>query len=196
MSLLSRAWTRLPRPVAYLLRRAAGARPRLESMTTVRTLVLAAAPVGAIVSAIIGVSALALSGVLADPGAATTVAVWWTGDVLGVLVVAPFLFAWLIRGRSHEGARGVLEIILLCLGTAAAADLACSRAQFGEQLCQRGLAGHLRRASRLEQRFRLLDRQTLSSAVDFPSPRAWRGRAKLDDNGIVFRVEVAAHDEL
>jgi PAS domain S-box-containing protein len=112
---------------AYLLRRAAGARPRLESMTTVRTMVLGAAPVGAIVSAIIGVSALTLSGLLAEPGAATTVAVWWTGDVLGALVVAPFLFAWLIRGRSHEGAPGVLEIILLCLGTAAAAELGLAR---------------------------------------------------------------------
>ena len=108
---------------AYLLRRAAGGRPRLESMATVRALVLAAAPVGAIVSAIIGVSALTLSGVLAAPGATTTVAVWWTGDVLGALVVAPFLFAWLINGRPREGGRGVLEIILLCLGTAAAAEL-------------------------------------------------------------------------
>ncbi|MFL5496826.1 MAG: MASE1 domain-containing protein [Gemmatimonadales bacterium] len=112
---------------AYLLRRAAGARPRLESMAAVRTLVLAAAPVGAIVSAIIGVSALTLSGVLAEPRAGPTVAVWWTGDVLGALVVAPFLFAWLVNGRSREGARGVLEIILLCLGTAAAAELGLAR---------------------------------------------------------------------
>jgi PAS domain S-box-containing protein len=112
---------------AYLVRRVAGTRPRLESMATVRTLVLAAAPVGAIVSAIIGVSALTLSGVLAVSSAATTVAVWWTGDVLGALVVAPFLFAWLITGRAPGSARGVLEIILLCLGTAAAAELGLAR---------------------------------------------------------------------
>jgi PAS domain S-box-containing protein len=112
---------------AYLLRLAAGPRPRLEAMATVRTLVLAAAPVGAIVSAIVGVSALTLSGVLDEPAAAITVAVWWTGDVLGALVVAPFLFAWLINGRQREGARGVLEIILLCLGTAVAAELGLAR---------------------------------------------------------------------
>jgi PAS domain S-box-containing protein len=112
---------------AYLLRRAAGARPRLDSMATVRTLVLAAAPVGAVVSAIIGVSALTLAGVLTEPDAVPTVGVWWTGDVLGALVVAPFLFAWIINGRPSASARGVLEIILLCLGTAAAAELGLAR---------------------------------------------------------------------
>ena len=112
---------------AYLLRRAAGARPRLESMATVRTLVLAAAPVGAVVSAIIGVSALTLGGVLAEPDAVPTVGVWWTGDVLGALVVAPFLFAWIVNGRPSASARGVLEILLLCLGTAAAAELGLAR---------------------------------------------------------------------
>jgi PAS domain S-box-containing protein len=112
---------------SYLLRRAAGARPRLDSMATVRTLVLAAAPVGAIVSAILGVSALTLGGVLAEPDAVPTVGVWWTGDVLGALVVAPFLFAWIVNGRPTRIARGVLEIILLCLGTAAAAELGLAR---------------------------------------------------------------------
>ncbi len=111
---------------AALLRRAVGARPRLESMATIRTLA-AAAPVGAIVSAIVGVSALTVTGVLAEPGAASAVAVWWTGDVLGALVVAPFLFAWTINGHARRGARGVLEIILLCLGTAAAAELGLTR---------------------------------------------------------------------
>jgi PAS domain S-box-containing protein len=112
---------------AYLLRRATGARPRLESMATVRTLVLAAAPVGAVVSAIIGVSALTMTGVLAESGAASTVMVWWTGDVLGALVVAPFLFAWIINSRPGDSTRGVLEVILLCLGTAAAAELGVGR---------------------------------------------------------------------
>ena len=111
---------------ALLLRQAAGARPRLESMATVRALV-AAALVGAIISAIVGVSTLTLAGVLAEPGAVSTVAVWWTGDVLGTLVVAPFLLAWIINGHFRDGTRGVLEVILLCLGTATVAELGLTR---------------------------------------------------------------------
>jgi two-component system cell cycle sensor histidine kinase/response regulator CckA len=111
---------------ASLLRRAAGTRPRLESMATIRALV-AAALVGAIISAIVGVSTLTVTGVLAEPRAVSTVAVWWTGDVLGALVVAPFLFAWLLNSRPRKETRGVLEIILLCLGTATAAELGLTR---------------------------------------------------------------------
>src|SRR5688500_5149412 len=44
---------------AVLLRRAAGPRPDFESMPAVRTLVLAAAPLGALVSAVAGISSLA-----------------------------------------------------------------------------------------------------------------------------------------
>ena len=49
---------------AFLLERGAGIRPRLDAMRTVRALVLVAAPVGALVSAVVGVTALALSGTL------------------------------------------------------------------------------------------------------------------------------------
>ena len=110
---------------AWLLRRAAGARPDLDSMVTVRALVLQAAPLAALLSATIGVASLDLAGVL--PGAAIQAGgIWWIGDVLGALVVAPVLLTWLTRPRPH-GARGVLEIVLLCVGTAAAAEVALGR---------------------------------------------------------------------
>jgi PAS domain S-box-containing protein len=112
---------------AGILRRAAGgARPDFESMPTVRTLVLTAAPLGALVSAGFGVSALALTGALPPGTALSAGAVWWTGDVLGALVVAPVLLVWLVS-RRRPGTRGVLEIALLCLGTAAASELALGR---------------------------------------------------------------------
>src|SRR6478672_383 len=47
---------------AALLTRAAGSRPSLDAMSTVRALVLVAAPLGALVSALTGVSALTVSG--------------------------------------------------------------------------------------------------------------------------------------
>jgi two-component system, cell cycle sensor histidine kinase and response regulator CckA len=103
--------------------RAAGPRPRLDSMRTVRALVLSAAPLGAIVSAIVGVTALMLTGALPSSGAAASaVAVWWTGDLLGALVIAPLLLAWALVPPSTASARGPLEVVLLCLGTVIAAE--------------------------------------------------------------------------
>ena len=108
---------------AALLTRAAGPRPRLEAMGTVRALVLVAAPAGALVSALIGVLALVATGALPETGAAPAVAVWWTGDLLGALVVAPLLLAWIHRPPSTRPAHGLIEVALLCLGTALAAKV-------------------------------------------------------------------------
>jgi PAS domain S-box-containing protein len=108
---------------AALLVRAAGDRPRLDAVAAVRALVLLAAPVGGIVSALIGVAALTASGTILPAGAASAVAVWWTGDLLGALVVAPLLLAWLFVPPTAGGTRGPLEVALLCLGTVVAAEL-------------------------------------------------------------------------
>lgn len=111
---------------AWLLRRRCGNRPDLESTAAVRTLVLLAAPLGALVSAGIGVTSLVLGGRIAAPGWPAAVAVWWTGDLLGALVVAPLLLAWFASPRRHD-ARGIIEITLLCLGTVAASELGLGR---------------------------------------------------------------------
>jgi PAS domain S-box-containing protein len=107
---------------AYLMRRA-GPRPRLDVMRTVRTLVLAAAPLGALASASLGVATLWASGELPAQTVGSALGVWWTGDVLGALVVAPLLLVWAPAAPSRSGARGPLEIALLCLGTVVAAEL-------------------------------------------------------------------------
>jgi PAS domain S-box-containing protein len=108
---------------AWLLVRAAGRRPRLDAMRTVRALVLSAAPLGALVSALVGVTALMTTGALPSAGAAAAVAVWWTGDLLGALVIAPLLLAWAPVPPSTASARGPLEVVLLCLGTVIAAEV-------------------------------------------------------------------------
>jgi PAS domain S-box-containing protein len=112
---------------AALLTRAAGSRPSLDAMSTVRALVLVAAPLGALVSALTGVSALTVSGALPAVAAAPAVAVWWTGDVLGALIVAPLLLAWLLDPPFTRAVRGPLEVVLLCLGTVLAAELGLGR---------------------------------------------------------------------
>jgi PAS domain S-box-containing protein len=108
---------------ATLLTRGRTGGPRLDSMGAVRTLILLAAPLGALVSAIVGVTALAVGGGLAAADAPAAAAVWWTGDLLGALVVAPLLLAWLTGPASRLGVRGALEVVLLCLGTVLAGEL-------------------------------------------------------------------------
>ncbi len=110
---------------ALLLRRVGGARPDLENIRVVRTLVLVAAPAGALVSAVLGVGTLRLLHDL-PAGMATGMATWWAGDLLGALVVAPLLLAWQ-PARPSRGARGIIEISAVCLGTAAAAELGLGR---------------------------------------------------------------------
>jgi PAS domain S-box-containing protein len=112
---------------AFLLRRSAGPRPRLEVARSLRALVLAAAPVGALVSATVGVTALLMGGEIAADGIPQTMAVWWTGDLLGALVVAPVLLTWAASREPLRIPRGVLEITLLCLGTVLAAELVLGR---------------------------------------------------------------------
>ncbi|MGH7528407.1 MAG: MASE1 domain-containing protein [Gemmatimonadales bacterium] len=110
----------------YLLRRISGSRPHLEDLRHVRILVFQAAPVAALVSAAIGTASLLLAGVLTRTAVPAALAVWWAGDLLGALVVAPVCFTWAIRPRAKD-ARGILEVALLFLGTVVAAELALGR---------------------------------------------------------------------
>ena len=112
---------------AILLRRSGGPHPHLDSIRSVRALVLGAAPGGALVSAMVGASVLAVIGEIARRDIPQTVAVWWTGDLLGALVVAPVLLAWATTRESRAIPRGVLEITLLCLGTVLVAELVLGR---------------------------------------------------------------------
>jgi PAS domain S-box-containing protein len=107
----------------FLLRRAAAGAPELDNLAQVRALVFSAAPYGALASAVLGVTSLVSTGALAQSRAPEAVAVWWAGDVLGALVVAPALFAWTRRRAVRDGSGWVLELTALCLGTVVAAEL-------------------------------------------------------------------------
>ena len=108
----------------FLLKRLGGAKPRLDEMATVRGLVLAAAPVGALASAVVGAITLVLTRQIEGGTLGATIGTWWTGDLLGALVVAPALLTWISEPDQRGIPRGVLEIALLCMATAIAAELA------------------------------------------------------------------------
>lgn len=95
----------------YALRTFAGVRERFDSLRHVLGLIVGAAALSTLVSATLGVLSLSLGGILRSAHqAADTWQAWWVGDVLGDLVVAPFLLTWVRRGDVVEPrARRVLE---------------------------------------------------------------------------------------
>jgi PAS domain S-box-containing protein len=107
---------------ALILRRVAGSRPQLEEPRQVRVLLFTAAPLGALLAALVGVAALHLTGALDSHTGLRALLTWWAGDMLGLLIVAPVCFSWAAQPLARD-TRWVLEVVALVVGTAAAADL-------------------------------------------------------------------------
>jgi len=99
---------------AYLLRRVAGQHVTLDALVGVRTLVGVAAPLGALASASVGVTTLWLADVVPGAGVWSALSLWWAGDYLGALVVAPVFLTWLPDVRI--GRRTALELSLVVGG--------------------------------------------------------------------------------
>jgi two-component system CheB/CheR fusion protein len=96
---------------AWLLRRS-GLRPELDRLRDVFALVLLAAAVSTTLSASLGVVGLGLGGVVPWNQAATLWSVWWLGDAMGALVVAPLLLVW-ATARPRLGWRRLGELAAL-----------------------------------------------------------------------------------
>ena len=76
------------------------------------------------ISATFGSSVLALAGVVSASGFWSTWAVWWTGDAMGVLLVAPLLLSLLATSApSRVDWRSVAELVALLAATGLVAVL-------------------------------------------------------------------------
>lgn len=110
---------------SYLMLRRAGFHNDLDRLRDALELVFVGALGGMLISATVGSSVLVLSGALSPGDFWPTWSVWWTGDAMGVLVVAPFLLvlreAWWPRGVAL---RRWAEVAALLLGTLAVTLLA------------------------------------------------------------------------
>jgi PAS domain S-box-containing protein len=96
----------------FLLRRA-GFNPRLESLRDALAIVLGALT-GMLVSATIGATTMVVSGATTQSGFAAAWSVWWTGDAMGVLIVAPFLLTMRsIRPEKWSWAVRLEAVLLL-----------------------------------------------------------------------------------
>lgn len=82
--------------------------------------VLRGALVAPLASTLVGSAALYLAGTLAPSDLPRAMAVWWTGDCVGILLVLPIVLLTLVRGRPPSLRRhGDIALLALTLGTAA-----------------------------------------------------------------------------
>ena len=102
----------------WLLRRVVGFDHALRRAKDVFALVILAAGSSTLVSATIGAASLCLGGVKPWNDFAELWKVWWLGDVMGGLLVAPLLLTWCDGRRVFWSLRKVVEggILLLGLG--------------------------------------------------------------------------------
>jgi signal transduction histidine kinase/CheY-like chemotaxis protein len=110
---------------AWLFQRLTGAERHIENLRSVRQFILVVVPIATLLSALVGVTVLQLNGALVERGFGTALLVWWVGDALGALVVAPAVLAWMpYPARVTTGApRRFIEPALLFLGTVLVSEL-------------------------------------------------------------------------
>ncbi|MER7842609.1 MASE1 domain-containing protein [Kitasatospora sp. NPDC096077] len=112
---------------AYLMLRRTGFRIELDRLRDGMALVFLGAFAGMLISSGTGSAVLVLNGTLPADGFWSTWTAWWTGDAMGVLVVAPLLLA--LRTARLPADRGPftwLEPVLLLASTAAVTVVATS----------------------------------------------------------------------
>jgi PAS domain S-box-containing protein len=98
---------------AYLLSRVVGFRNSLERLQDVLSLAGLAAVVSTMVSATIGAASLGLGNLIPWSAYGSTWWVWWLGDALGALVVAPVLLTWGSDFRIERQPRCLIEAATL-----------------------------------------------------------------------------------
>ena len=103
---------------AWLLGRA-GINPRLERLNDVLGLIAVAVVLSPIVAATLGVVSLGLGGVEPWSRADLLWRVWWMGDAMGILIVAPPLLAWSHRSRRRIGPGRVAEALAVAIALGA-----------------------------------------------------------------------------
>ncbi|WP_432042373.1 MASE1 domain-containing protein [Streptomyces cadmiisoli] len=108
--------------VSYLLLRRVGFRNEIERLRDALALIFLGAFTGMLISATAGSATLVLAGVVGAGEFWPTWSVWWTGDAMGVLLVAPVLLVLCTahRPRKASPARWIEALLLVaatvCVG--------------------------------------------------------------------------------
>ena len=100
---------------AWLVNRFASGRDAFERTRNIWKFVLLAALLTTIISASVGATTLCLSGRAAWQNYGAIWITWWLGDMVGAIIVAPFLVIWSRRPSRPLQPAWVLEAVLLLL---------------------------------------------------------------------------------
>lgn len=98
---------------AWLLTRFASLRRELDRHRDVFALIVLAAMVSTALSAVVGVGTLTLGGVVPFESYLSVWMIWWLGDMMGVLMVAPPLLIWLNHPPPVLSKLQIVEALLL-----------------------------------------------------------------------------------
>jgi PAS domain S-box-containing protein len=104
--------------VAAILLVRVGFRGEIDRLRDAMAIVFLGALLSMLISASVGAGTLVLSGAIPASEFAAAWAVWWTGDAMGVLVVAPFLLALFQRpwsGPLRERSEAVALLLLVAI---------------------------------------------------------------------------------
>ena len=127
-ALLANAWMGLPILLAggiaignaleavtgvWLLTRFASLRRELDRHRDVFALIVLAAMVSTALSAVVGVGTLTLGGVVPFESYLSVWMIWWLGDMMGVLMVAPPLLIWLSHPHPVLSKLQIVEALVL-----------------------------------------------------------------------------------
>lgn len=127
-ALLANAWMGLPMLLAggisigntleavmgaWLLTRFARLRRELDRHRDVFALIVLAAMVSTALSAVVGVGTLTLGGVVPFENFDSVWVIWWLGDMMGVLIVAPPLLIWLSHPSPKLSTLQFVEALFL-----------------------------------------------------------------------------------
>ena len=104
---------------AWLLRKVVGFDNALGRLKDALGLVVLAAGVSTMVSATVGVLSLCLGGVQRWADFGSLWGIWWLGDAVGDLVIAPLLLTWAVGWRRDRPRGRPAEMVALAAGLAA-----------------------------------------------------------------------------
>jgi signal transduction histidine kinase/integral membrane sensor domain MASE1 len=100
---------------AWLLNRFAGGRDVFERTRNIWKFVLLAAILSTVISASVGVTMLCLGHFAAWENYSAIWITWWLGDMVGVIIVTPFLVVWSRKPTRPSQPAWLLETVLLLL---------------------------------------------------------------------------------
>ena len=169
---------------------------RLESERDITLFLVTAGPLACLVGATVGVSVLFAAGLIPAGDFAISWWSWWSGDTLGVLVVAPLVLTVLLRGVSPWKERLVVMMVpmLLTLGLVVTAFLLVNRWEqrqladriedYGQDLAQRldrRIVAHQEVLASLQRLMEVLPDMTFTQFEHFT-------RTTLRDNRDIFAL--------